>query len=82
MDRYGSPSLFITVNGLDGNAKELRHLALSFFQFFSELLKFLAVHTQSLIAEYAVVLNLRGLNSISHYTADTITMWYFVSRVF
>lgn len=58
MDRYGSPSLFITVNGLDGNAKELRHLALSFFQFFSELLKFLAGHAEPLVVGYAVKLKI------------------------
>ena len=56
MDRHESPSLFIAVNGLYGDTKELCHLSLCFFQFFSELLKFFTGHSESLVAEYSVVL--------------------------
>ncbi len=49
MEGNRSPSLLIAVNGLDGDAKKLRHLPLCFPQFISELLEFFAGHARPLI---------------------------------
>ena len=44
MSRNGSPSLFVTVYGLDGCAKELGHPLLGPIDFFSDLGELLLVH--------------------------------------
>lgn len=63
MGRYGSPPLFIAVNGLDGNAKKLRHLPLCFSQLISELLKFFAGHGKSFTDNHIVVIKVRRCGS-------------------
>lgn len=57
MGRNRSPSLLIAVNGLDGDAKKLRHLPLCFPQFISELLEFFAGHARPLGWNHIVVIN-------------------------
>ena len=54
MGRYGSPSLFIAVNSFNRDTKEVGHLTLCFFYFFSDLLKFFTGYAESLAAGYAV----------------------------
>jgi len=69
MGRNGSPPLLIAVNGLDGNAKKLRHLPLCFPQFISELLEFFAGHARPLMSNHNVVINI-------------MAMWDFLSSLF
>jgi hypothetical protein len=44
VDRDGTPTLLITVDGLDRDAQKLGHLFLGFFQFLPEYAEFFILH--------------------------------------